>query len=120
MAEIGRVDTCLEVITISSCLVLPIEDHLNQLYRVLACLKKLHSTDFAFDPSDPVVDASKVDQRDWTPSDFGNSAELLARILQHRVINFVVRAKVDVDHDPGTVTKLTLSSVEIACKSTDI
>ena len=40
MVELGRVDLCTEVLMLSSCLSLPREGHLLQLFRMFSYLKK--------------------------------------------------------------------------------
>ena len=56
IVKLGQVDVCLEVSMISSHLALPREGHLEQVLHIFAYLKKYHSTEVVYDPSDPVVD----------------------------------------------------------------
>ena len=39
---------------------------------MFAYLKKYHNTEMVFDPSDPVVDESNFERKDWTSSEFGH------------------------------------------------
>ena len=71
MVELGRVDICCEVSMMSSHLALPREGHLYELYHIFGYLKKHHNSEIVFDPSDPVVDESLFDKKDWTASEFG-------------------------------------------------
>ena len=72
IVELGRVDICLEVTVLSSHLALPREGHLVQLFHMFAHLKKYHNAEMVFDPSDPVVEESDFERKDWTSSEFGH------------------------------------------------
>ena len=72
MVELGRVDICLEVLMMSSHLALSRVGHLDQVYHIFAYLKKYHNTELVFDPSDPMVDESTFDRKDWASSEFGH------------------------------------------------
>jgi hypothetical protein len=72
MVELGRVGICLEYLMISSHLALPRKGHLFQLFQMFAYLKKYHNTEMVFEPSDPVIDESSFELRDWTSSKFGH------------------------------------------------
>jgi hypothetical protein len=75
---------------------------------MFAYLKKYHNTEMVFDPSDPAVDKSKFEARDWTSSEFGHvqGKELLpGNAPPPRGMGFVMRAKVDADHASDTVTR---------------
>ena len=72
IVKLGRVDICLEVSMMSSHLALPRAGHLQHLLQTFAYLKKYHNTEMVFDPSDPMVDESDFERRDWTSSEFGH------------------------------------------------
>jgi hypothetical protein len=108
MVELGRVDICLECSILSSHLALPREGHLDQLFHIFAYLRKYHNTELVFDPSDPCVDESDFELRDWTSSEFGHlqgTEELPPNMPQPRGQGFVMSAKVDADHASDTVTR---------------
>ena len=56
----------------SSHLALPRVGHLQHLLQTFTYLKKYHNTEMLFDPSDPVVDESDFERRDWMSSEFGH------------------------------------------------
>ena len=56
----------------SSHMALPREGHLEQLFHIFSYLSKYHNSIMVFDPSDPVVDESKFQRKDWTSSEFGH------------------------------------------------
>ena len=53
----------------------PREGHLQQIFHMFAYLKWNHNSEMVFDPSDPVVEESLFDRKDWTASEFGLSLE---------------------------------------------
>jgi hypothetical protein len=59
------VDVCLECSILSSHLALPREGHLYQLFQCFAYLKKYHNTEMVYDPSDPVINESDFELKDW-------------------------------------------------------
>ena len=72
IVELGRVDFCLEVSMMSSHLALPREGHLQELFQIFGYLKKFRNTKMVFDPSDPTIDVSSFELKDWTSSEFGH------------------------------------------------
>ena len=58
IAELDRVDIFCKVSMLSSCLTLPREGHLKELYHIFAYLQKYHNAEMIFDPSDPMIDSS--------------------------------------------------------------
>ena len=102
----GRVDICLEVSMMSSHLALPREGHLNELYHTFSYLKKYHNTEMVFDPSDPVIEESEFERKDWTSSEFGGTTteEFPVNMPHPRGLGFIVSAMVDADHAGDTIT----------------
>ena len=64
MVELGRVDICTEVSMLSSCLALPREGHLSQLFRMFSYLEKQHNCEMVFDHTVPEID--KADKKTGT------------------------------------------------------
>jgi hypothetical protein len=92
----------------SSHLALPREVHLQQVLHIFAHLKKSHNTEMVFDPSNPVIDESVFEHKDWTSSEFGHvqgKEELPQKAPQPRGLGFTSYAKVDADHGSDTVTR---------------
>ena len=60
-----------------------------------------------FDPSDPVIDESLFDRKDWTASEFGLFLEevLPKNIPQPRGMRFLMWSYVDADHVGGSITR---------------
>jgi hypothetical protein len=108
IVELGRVDVCLECSMLSSHLAMPREGHLYQLFQVFAYPKKYQNTKMVYDPSDPVIDESAFELKDWTSSEFGHlqgKEELPPNMPEPRRQGFVISAKVDADHAADTVTR---------------
>jgi len=68
IVEIGRVDICVEVSMLSSCLAMPRDSHLEQVFHIFAYLKGKHNTEMIFDPSIPEIDGSLSPKEDWSRS----------------------------------------------------
>jgi len=108
IVELGRVDICLEVSMMSSHLALPREGHLVAVFHIFAYLRKYHNAELVFDPSDPVINESEFERKDWTSSEFGHIdgiEEIPKNMPKPRGLGFVIRAKVDADHASDTVTR---------------
>ena len=65
IVELGRVDICLEVSMMSSHLALPREGHLEQVLHIFSHLKKYHNAELVYDLSDPIIDESMWEAKDW-------------------------------------------------------
>ena len=72
ICELGRVDICLEVSMMSSHMAMPREGHLEQVLNIFGYLDAHHNSELVFDPSDPQIDKSKFERKDWSSSKFGH------------------------------------------------
>ena len=66
MVELGRIDICVEVSMTSSCLALPREGHLKQLFHMFSYLEKNHNSEMVFDHSVPDIDHDDFQKQDWS------------------------------------------------------
>jgi hypothetical protein len=108
IVELGRIDVCLECSMMPSHLVLPREGNLYQLFQVFGYLKKYHNMEMVFDPSNPIIDESSFELRDWTSSEFGHlqgREELPPNMPEPQGLGFTIRAKVDAGHAADTTTR---------------
>ena len=71
MVELRRVDICVEVSMIYSCLAMHREVHLHQLFHIFAYLKKQNNTELVFDPSVTEFDADKFQGQDCSQTVYG-------------------------------------------------
>ena len=107
IVKLGRVDVCLEVSMMSSHLALPRKGHMEQVMQIFGYLKKYHSEELVFDPSDPTINEQAFERRDWASSEFGHvegKEELPPNMPEPGGLGFTVVAKVDADHASDTVT----------------
>ena len=64
MNKLGRVDITTEVSMLSSCLALPREGHLKQVFRMFAYLEKQHNAEMVFDHTVPVIDYNEFPKQE--------------------------------------------------------
>jgi hypothetical protein len=80
----------------SSHMAMPREGHLYQVFQMFGYLKKYHNTEMVFDPSDPVVDESSFELKDWTSSEFGHlqgKERMPPNMPEPRGIGFIMRGR---------------------------
>ena len=65
MAALGRVDICTEVLMLSSCLALPGEGHLLQLFCMFSYLERQHNCEMDFDHTVPAIDKGDFPKENW-------------------------------------------------------
>jgi hypothetical protein len=112
--ELGRVDICLEVSMLSSCLSMPREGHFEQLLHIFAHLKTYHNAELVYDPTEPEIDPAQFERKDWTSSEFGcvDGQEVIpGNMPEPRGRGFVIRAKVDADHASDTVSRRSRTGI---------
>eukprot|EP00957_Ditylum_brightwellii_P126025 9607733-Ditylum_brightwellii.AAC.1 len=92
----------------SSHLAMPREEHMAEVLRIFAHLRKYHNTELVFDQSNPVVNKLAFEQRDWALNEFGHvqgKEEILNNMPESRGIGFVMRAKINADHAGDTIAR---------------
>ena len=106
IVELGRVDITVEASMMASCMALPREGHLQQLYHIFAYLKAKHNTEMVFDPTEPSIDESLFIREDWKHTTYGSCIEQRpANMPQPRGFGFKIRAYVDSDHAADNITR---------------
>ena len=106
MVELGRVDICCEVSMMSSHLALPRVGHLEQLFHMFGYLDKHHNAEMVFDPTEPSIDDSQFERKDWSNSVYGDVTEELPPNMPPALgRGFKMRAHVDSDHAAESVTR---------------
>jgi len=117
IVELGRVDICCEVSMLSSCLALPREGHLEQLFHIFAYLKKKHNTEMVFDPSYPVIDKAKFERQDWSNTVYGDELkeDLPPDMPKSRGFGFITTVYVDADHAGDTITRRSRTGFLVYC-----
>ena len=72
LVELGRVDICTEVLTLSSCLTLPREGHLLQLFCMFSYLEKQYNCEMVFDHTVPTIDKNDFPKENWDNTVYSN------------------------------------------------
>jgi hypothetical protein len=75
------------------------------------------------DQSDPVIDESVFNQKDWASSEFGHVAgeeEIPAHMPQPIGLGFVLQAKVDADHTADIFTRRSRTGFHIFLNSAPV
>ena len=72
MVKLGRVDITTEVSMLSSCLALPREGHLKQVFRMFAYLEKQHNSKMVFDHTVPVIDYNEFPKQEGKHTVYAN------------------------------------------------
>ena len=106
IVELGRPDITTEVSMMASCMAMPRQGHLEQLYHIFAYLKNKHNSQMIFDPSDPDIDESLFPDEDWTNTVYGDCQEVLPpNIPEPRGFEPIIRVYVDSDHAGDSITR---------------
>ena len=110
MVELGRVDITTEVSMLSSCLALPREGHLKQLFRIFAYLEKQHNSEMVFDHTAPDIDYADFPKQDWKNTVYANErGELKEEVPENLPTplgnGFTMRVFVGSDHAGNQVTR---------------
>ena len=89
----------------ASCMALPREGHLDQLFRMFAYLKNKHNSEMVFDPLEPEIDLNSFEKKDWKNTVYGEEPEEIpANVKQPCGFGFKIRVYVDSDHAGDSVT----------------
>ena len=106
IVELGRADITVEVSILASCMALPQEGHLEQVYHVFAYLKRKHNVEMVFDPSEPEIEKYNFEKQDWSYSVYANAKEALPpNAPKSRGMGFKIRTYVDSDHAGSEKTR---------------
>jgi hypothetical protein len=91
----------------SSHFALPREGHLDRVYHIFAYLKSHHNAEVVFNPTEPYIDESLFDRKDWSTSEMSGKGteELPADMPVARGQGFITRAYVDANHASETNTR---------------
>ena len=84
------------------------EGHFEQVLNIFAHLKKYPNTEIVFDPSDPAINVTRFESRDWTSSEIGHlegKEEIPSNTPEPQGIRFTMWAKVDANHASNSVSR---------------
>ena len=71
IAELDRLDICMDTLALASMMAVPREEYLSQLYCVFSFLESHQNTVIVFDPKPPDIDRSTFTDEDWTSITYG-------------------------------------------------
>ena len=119
--ELGRVDITTEASMMASCMAMPRQGHLEQLFHIFAFLKKKHNSEMVFDPTEPDIDETLFEKQDWKDTVYGScTEEIPANSPVSLGFGFKIRAFVDTDHAGDAVTRRSRTGVVIFFNSAPI
>jgi hypothetical protein len=105
----------------ASCMALPRQGHLEQLFHIFAYLKTHHNSEMVFDPSEPTIEETSFEREDWKHTVYGNcSEEIPPNAKPPRGYGFKIRAFVDSDHAGDSVTRRSRTGFIIYLNSAPI
>ena len=119
IVELGRVDICTEVSMMASCMALPREEHLKQLFHIFSYLDSHDNGVMVFDPSYKIVEPGTFERQDWLHCGYGTdlTIELPPDMPEKRGLGFVVTAKVDSDHAGDSMTRRSRTGFFVYCNN---
>ena len=121
IVELGRIDINVEASLMASCMALPRQGHLDQLFHIFAYLKNKHNTEMVFDPSEPDIDYKLFEKQDWRDTVYGESKEQLPpNMPQPRGQGFKLVTYVDSDHAGDSVTRRSRTGFIVYLNSSPI
>ena len=96
--ELGRIDIIVEVGMLSRYSVSPRLGHLEQVMHIFTYLKRQSSCTMVFDSTEPVIDDSIFEQRDWSTMYPDAKESIPPNVPEARGKSVVTRCFVDADH----------------------
>ena len=106
IVELGRIDIGVEASMLASCMALPREGNLQQLYHVFAYLKNKHNARLVFDPSYPDINFDEYElNHDWTKFYGSVKEDIPENAPESLGKEFIMRAYVDADHAGDKLTR---------------
>ena len=105
----------------ASCMALPRERHLEQLFHMFSYLLNKHNSEMVFVPSGPEIDEHLFQKEDWTNTVYGSCSEdKPPNTKEPRGYGFKIRAYVDSDHAGDSVTRRSRTGFIVYLNSSPI
>ena len=121
ITELGRIDITCEISMMASCMAMPREGHLDQVYHIFAYLKNKHNTELVLDPSEPDINLNLFQEEDWTHSQYGSEKEDLPPNMPKPLGQGVkLVAYVDSDHAGDSITRRSRTGFIVYMNSSPI
>lgn len=103
--ELGRIDIITEVSMLSSCVAMPREGHLQQLFHIFGYLKTYYNARIILDPSYPEIEEDAFPKHDWSKWYKVDKEVIPPNAPEPLGLEFVLRACVDADHAGDKITR---------------
>ena len=120
IVEMGRIDICCEVSQLSSFVAMPREGHLQQLYHLVAYLKRYHNARLVLDPSYPEIDDDDFIVQDWQNFYGQIEEEIPSNAPEARGNEFIIRVFVDASHADDKVNRRSRTGFIVFLNSSPI
>ena len=104
---LGIIDITCELSVMPLFLAMPRKGHMDAVYHIFAYLKQHHNAEMVYDPSDPMINLSDFQDKDWSTTVHGSSLKeiLPDNMPEPRGHGMVMRAFVDADHASDSITR---------------
>ena len=120
IVEMGRMDICMEVSSLSSYVAAPRQGHFLQVLNIFSYLKCHHAARLVFDPTYPIIDNDQFEQHDWSAF-YGNTNEAMpTNAPQGRGKEFVIWAYVDASFADCKLTRKSRTGFIVCLNSAPI
>jgi Reverse transcriptase (RNA-dependent DNA polymerase) len=113
ICELGRLDILMPVSMLSRYLVAARSGHMDQLFHIFAYLKRYDASTMVFDDTEPVFDARRFKECDWSEYYPGAKEALPPDMPIARGRSVVMSCFVDADHAGCRVTRRSHTGVII-------
>ena len=120
IVEMGRIDIACEVSMLSSFVAMPREGHLQQMYHLIAYLKRYHNARLVLDPSYPEIDEEMFVEQEWH-NFYGNiKEEIPPNAPEPKGNEFIIRVFVDASHADNKVNRKSRTGFIVFLNSSPI
>ena len=114
-------DITVKASMMTSCMALPCEGHLDELYHMFTYLKAKHNSEMVFDPTYPDIGDALFLRENWKHAVCGDcEEELPANAMKTCGFGFIIRAFVDSDHAGDSVTRRLRTGFIVFCNNAPI
>ena len=111
MVEIERIDILLEVSPFSSHLAMPRVGHLQAVYRIFGCLKKVPKRRLFFNPQKPTILEDRFQKFDWEDFYSDTQKKIPLDMPKPRGKSVSTHCFVDASHAGNKTTRRSMTGI---------